>query len=291
MRALALNSTHIVAPTQDSAIRMGTMWTSTNRMALERLFESSQRGRAFISAILELGIGTIKVDSEHEPQVALLSYPPLNAIGGKVIAAEESGILEDFPRGNLLIVPDEEWESLLRKSWGDDLKSIPRTRLSTDHLSTRRLKQLKRSLPQGFEMKRLDSGLLERADPSMKEHVSMFWNSPEHFLAKGFGFCISHDKRVVSMASTFVPFVHEFEIQVDTVDSVEYRRKGFATAVCVALLEHGLKNGLVPCWDAANEASVKMALKLGYTNPDPYKAYVRWRTPSADAAAVQVASA
>jgi len=251
----------------------------------------SQRGRAFVSAILELGLGTVRVDSECEPRVALLSHPPINIIGGDVGAAEESGILEEFPQGNLLIVPSEAWESSLRNVWGDDLKSNPRTRLSGDHLSTRQLKKLKRPLPQGFDLKRLDSDLLERADPNMKEHVSMFWNSPEHFLTKGFGFCITRDERVVSMASTFFPFVHDFEIQVDTVDSVEYRRKGFATAACVALLEHGLKNGLVPCWDAANEASVKIALKLGYANPDPYKAYFRWRTPSPDGAATQAPSA
>ena len=246
---------------------------------MEPLFRSTTRGQSIISSILGLGLGTIKVDSEREPRVALLLYPPLNFIGGELSAANESGILEDFPQGNLLLVPDETWESHLRSIWGEDLKVIHRTRMSAGHLSIKQLRKLKRPLPKGFELKQLDSWLLERTNANLKAHVSMFWSSPQDFLAKGFGFCIVHGEEVVSMASTFIPFVRDFEIQVDTMDSPTYRRKGFATAACIALIEHGLKNGFVPCWDADNEVSVKLALKLGYTDPDSYKAYVRWKTP------------
>ncbi|TFG94575.1 GNAT family N-acetyltransferase, partial [Candidatus Thorarchaeota archaeon] len=35
----------------------------------------------------------------------------------------------------------------------------------------------------------------------------------------------------------------------------------------------GLENNLVPHWDAANEQSVKLALKLGYSNPKTWEVY------------------
>ncbi|MFW9841033.1 MAG: GNAT family N-acetyltransferase, partial [Candidatus Thorarchaeota archaeon] len=63
-----------------------------------------------------------------------------------------------------------------------------------------------------------------------------------------------------------------FEIQVDTLDEA-HRRKGFATAVSAALIIYALENGLTPHWDAANEESVQLALKLGYTDPDCWEAY------------------
>ncbi|MHA2235602.1 MAG: GNAT family N-acetyltransferase, partial [Candidatus Thorarchaeota archaeon] len=34
-----------------------------------------------------------------------------------------------------------------------------------------------------------------------------------------------------------------------------------------------LENGLTPQWDAANEASIHLALKLGYTDPDYWEGY------------------
>ena len=38
-------------------------------------------------------------------------------------------------------------------------------------------------------------------------------------------------------------------------------------------IQTALEKNLVPHWDAANEASVKLALKLGYTNPVSWDAY------------------
>ncbi len=46
--------------------------------------------------------------------------------------------------------------------------------------------------------------------------------------------------------------------------------------MCIALIEYCLKNDIEPHWEAANNTSVEMALKLGYTNPkDVYQYY--WR--------------
>ena len=83
---------------------------------------------------------------------------------------------------------------------------------------------------------------------------------------------IRHEGKILSVASTFMPFKDEFEIDVRTIDT-EHRRMGLATVVSAALMIHALENGLVPHWDAANEASVGLALKLGYTNPEPWEAY------------------
>jgi hypothetical protein len=43
--------------------------------------------------------------------------------------------------------------------------------------------------------------------------------------------------------------------------------------VSAAIIEYGLERNLIPHWDAANEASVKLALKLGYSNPESWEAF------------------
>jgi GNAT superfamily N-acetyltransferase len=109
----------------------------------------------------------------------------------------------------------------------------------------------------------------------MGYHITQFFGTPEDFLENGFGFCIWHGKKVVSMASTFTPYSDAIEIEIETFDSPEYRRKGLATVVGAALLEHALENGLTPNWDAQTQISVNLAQKLGYTNPEPHELFIR----------------
>jgi hypothetical protein len=40
-----------------------------------------------------------------------------------------------------------------------------------------------------------------------------------------------------------------------------------------------LENGIEPCWDAENKNSAKLALKLGYTDPEPYSYYFHTKLP------------
>jgi len=133
---------------------------------------------------------------------------------------------------------------------------------------------LKESLPDGYTLKELETEVLPQIDPEYAVQIQMYFGTIENLVNTGIGFCILDDKdKLASYAYTPFPFLDEFEIQVYTDDSLEYRRKGLATVVSAALIEYGLENNLVPHWDAANNASVKLALKLGYTNPVSWNAY------------------
>ena len=71
------------------------------------------------------------------------------------------------------------------------------------------------------------------------------------------------------MASTSILFNYELVI----ITSPEYRRRSLATIACAKLNEYCLKRGISPHWDAENDESVKLALKLGFINPEPYHCY------------------
>ena len=147
--------------------------------------------------------------------------------------------------------------------------------MSAGELSLEHVRSLMKPLPEGYTLQQVDKNGLSDAHPRLTGHIRMFYQSTEAFLEQGVGFCIRHSEKTVSMASSSTPFTSEFEVQVDTLDQPEYRRKGFATTVCAALIEYCLKNGIIPHWDAANEVSLKLALKLGYVEPDRYVAYYR----------------
>ncbi len=65
-------------------------------------------------------------------------------------------------------------------------------------------------------------------------------------------------------------------VEVDVQTLAEYRGQGFATIVTAKLIEYCLERGIEPHWDAMNELSADLALKIGYTNPEPYRCY-HWR--------------
>ena len=119
---------------------------------------------------------------------------------------------------------------------------------------------------------KVDFETIRSVDKRKAMHIPMFFGSSDSFFEMGIAYCIKHEDTVVSMASTFTPHTDVFEVQVDTFET-EHRRKGLATVVSAALIVHALENDFVPYWDAVNETSISLALKLGYSDPDRWEAF------------------
>lgn len=107
---------------------------------------------------------------------------------------------------------------------------------------------------------------LEIYGQAMAEHWSQpfcdAFASGEDFLKRGFGFAVTDQGRLVAGASTMTVYKGGEETQVATRE--EYRGRGLALAAAAALIAECLRRGMRPCWDAANETSLHMALRLGY---------------------------
>ncbi|MFW9916111.1 MAG: GNAT family N-acetyltransferase, partial [Candidatus Thorarchaeota archaeon] len=97
---------------------------------------------------------------------------------------------------------------------------------------------------------------------------------PEAFFKDGgLLFCVKKGEKVVSRVSALAKFGYE----IDVATHPEYRGRGFATLVCANFIKYCLELGIKPHWDAGNEISVALALKLGFTKPQRYKCYY-WRS-------------
>ena len=250
-------------------------WSNSNRSKLMELFESFKVGRSIIFPALIQNRGNIWVDSIKSPKIARLQLAILNAITGDSTKPEAVDIIKMINPHELVFFPNDEWVDLVRDLWSDRLAVQKRTLMFSDSLNVDTLKGFVNNLPEEFTLEQLDLETIRNLSENMSFHISLFFGSPEEFIAKGFGFCIKHNGNVVSMASTFMPFIDEFEIEVRTDNSSEYRQKGLATIVSSALILHAFEKGFVPHWDAANEISVKLALKLGYSDPYPWEAFYR----------------
>lgn len=250
-------------------------WLSPDRSPLMELFGQHKRHQTIILPWLKGGYGVVRVDSLQTPEVAWLSFYPLNFVAGNARSEAAIDLIRSFLPNRILFAPNDEWAHLIENQWADRKRHQSRWRLSPKSLDIGHIRNLKAHIPVGFELVPIDLATMNNSDDEFWEDVLLFFGSYENFLKKGFGYCIKHGGNVVSVAYTDLPFTGSFEVEVKTKQSGAYRRKGLGTIVSAALIEDGINRGLVPQWDAANELSVRLAEKLGYTDPDPYEVYFR----------------
>jgi hypothetical protein len=236
------------------------------------LFEAHRRARAIIFPALDQGRGTLDANSLNPPTVARLHLAILNIVAGDSSSPDAKEIIRKIEPMQLVFRPDPSWTRVIKEEWGEQLGAQQRIMLSPESLDLEHLRNLKSQVPKGYRLEKMDLETIRRLDKRESIHIPMFFGSSEEFYKMGLAYCIKFEGKIVSMASTFTPFTDMFEVQVDTFDASQ-RRKGLATAVSAALMIHALEHNIIPYWDAENEASLHLALKLGYVRPDYWKAY------------------
>ncbi len=249
-------------------------YPAINQSALIPLFEQNTYLFIVSKTILREGNGRILVDDIENPQVALLSYKVFEIVTGNVKSLHAKTILENIRENRLVIFPNEKWSEFAKEQI--NITPYPRTKFSSSKLDIEHLnKLLERKLVEGFTLHKVDVETVYNMNIKLAPAFLPWFDSPEAFVHRGLAYCIKEGEKVVSIVAAAMPiYDDEFEIQILTDDNPKYRRKGFATIAAAALLKESLERGLTPHWDADNEISTKLALKLGFTDPKYYNAFI-----------------
>jgi hypothetical protein len=255
---------------------------ANKRRGLSDLFQG-YKWNYLPDAILDGYMGEAYVDDADNPQMAVLEAPKLklSILGGDARRPAARKYLEELSVPRIVMFGAEGWDELLREIHGGRLIQLPRYAFSSEKLDRARLYELRSRLPEGYRLERMDIDLAQKLAGEGSEFAAdhmVNFDSPEDFIARGFGFCVLEGDDVASVATTFVICDRGIEIQINT--RKNHRRRGLATVVAAQLLIYSLENGLDPHWDAANEASVGLAKKLGYTSSGTYPMYIVVRSRS-----------
>ena len=213
------------------------------------------------------------VTDPDAPRSALL----YSSFDGIFLAGEPDRELVEYDKlGDESVVPlNEGWEKLIKECWPE---AVPTTRYAIRRckdFDREKLQSFVDALPEGYEIKRIDSGIYDlilAANDADLEYLIGDFETKEAFLEKGRGFVVLKDGKVVAGASS--EYCYRFggiEVEIDTVH--KERRKGLASAVGAKLILSCLDDGLEPVWDAANLISVHLAEKLGYRFDHEYVYY------------------
>lgn len=134
-----------------------------------------------------------------------------------------------------------------------------------------RLQEFASVLPEGYLLQMFDEDLYHQA---MAEKWSVEFcegfASAEDFLTRGMGVAAVKDGKLAGGISTQTVYDGGAELQLAV--HPDHRQQGLASACAAAMILKCTEKNIRPHWDAANEISLKIALKMGYEYKGKYTA-------------------
>ncbi len=180
-------------------------------------------------------------------------------------------MLRGLPPYTLIMPSPPEWIAAAQQMYADRLVPLRRYSFSSRYLSIAHLDDLLSRSESADRIMRIDTSIATLAwdDPQRFIDMSQF-DSAEHFVERGTGFCLVDDGSVIGAA--YSSLVCSKGIEVSLFVQPEQRRRGIGTALAVVAIRHCLENGIDPHWDAANPQSRRLAERLGYVHTATYHA-------------------
>jgi GNAT superfamily N-acetyltransferase len=235
------------------------------------LFAAHRRDRAIIDCVLEGHVGQAFADDLAAPTVARLDCGPFAALAGDPASATARDLVRHAPID--WVTPETDaWRALLEAEFAGRIRRIDFVELAATSLDAGRLEALSHALPKGFTLAGLDAQLTEALIRDLgKQWLLDSYASMDDFLARGIGYVVLCEGRVVASAASAVSSSRAIDIDIEVAPA--HRRKGLGAAAGAALALECLRRDIEPLWLASNSVSVHLAEKLGYTACGEYETF------------------
>ncbi len=238
------------------------------RSVLAGLFANHTADRMLIESVIQGDIGLALADSQTNPQVAQITFGSFTMFGGNAQHPIAHQLIQEMPKDTWVTPISSAWRQMMFDIHAQHLEKRQWIEFSSSSLDIDYLRQLKKRVPFGFEIKRVDIDLAEQV---MNDDFSTFTGfcSLSDFVERGIGFCATKENQIVCYAGTYAQCKAGIEVQIST--EWDFRRKGLATVVGATLVVHCLEHRIEPHWSAINPISAKLACKLGYVENAVYE--------------------
>ncbi|MGN1114246.1 MAG: GNAT family N-acetyltransferase [Oscillospiraceae bacterium] len=241
---------------------------------LKPLFEFAAEDLT-IPSILAGKCGNAYCDNMDNPRSAVL------AIDDYYYLAGETTIIDSLLKlvGNndkAIFVPDNEdtWYKALSRCGKKLIKCERKRTVIPKKFDTKALEEIKekeKNFPE-IELMPIDENLYDEA---LKEKWSVplvgNFKNYNDFKDNGFGFILSKEGRIIAGTSIFSYLNDDVDIEVTTREG--YRGQGLAQITSAAFILECLKRGVVPHWDARNDASLAIAKHMGFEYEKSYMSF------------------
>jgi hypothetical protein len=230
---------------------------------LRPFFDAYTELRVLIDSVLDGQMGRAFVDDPDRQRAAMLRVGEFAALSGEPAAA--SSLLDDLEIDDALVIPlGEQWQAAIVHLRGRGIQSVKfeMDTFNADGLSVQQLERLATGLPEGYAWHSLDARHALRCGPDLWPNRIAIFDSLDHFQRIGFGACALSGEDLVCAASSYAVSDTQVEIAMGT--RRDHRQRGLAVPIAARCLLMALERGLEPSWNAANPASTRIALRLGF---------------------------
>lgn len=243
------------------------------RKKLKPLFAEHKRVDFGIDSILEGQSGkqiSVVVDDITNPTIALLRYGTFGVLGGDATHTNAHALVQAINLPCALQPSPSAWMNLLQESYSDKIKKIERFSFTHQFIDAGRLTSIINQ--HSYNLHTIDSATAHAMENEewYKFHLTNY-NSAVEFAANGFANGITIDGVLASVCSAALRCAQGIEMNVITLP--QFRNKGLAEIVAAATILSALEQDLIPHWDAANERSARLAMRLGFKATGSYFTY------------------
>lgn len=245
------------------------------RNRLEPMFSAHHRVDFGIDSILEGQSGkqiSVIVDDIANPAVALLRYGTFGIFGGDATHTNANALVQLINLPCAIQPSPEAWLNLLQKKYADKIKKIERFSFTHQFIDAGHMTSLIKHHPYNSNLHEIDIATAHAMENEEwhKYHL-LNYNSAAEFAANGFAYGVTINGALASVCSAALRCIQGIELNVITLP--EYRNKGLAELVAAATITKAINHNLIPHWDAANERSARLAVRLGFKQTGSYYTY------------------
>ncbi|MBP3270611.1 MAG: GNAT family N-acetyltransferase [Ruminococcus sp.] len=225
--------------------------------------------QSIIYSCLQGRMGKILVTDTENPGSACAVLGCFGFYSGR----PEPELLHHRAHDYFILVPQTaEWAKLIEEQIPAAIRITRYATKKDTHFDAEQLRQNLELLPEGYELKKIDSELYDKCfDIRLTSDFVSAFKSKEEYLKHGRGVVILKDGKIVSGASSLSYYDSGIELEVDTVEPE--RNKHLALVSASALILNCLDEGIYPSVDLHSEISLHCAEKLGYEFDHEYVAY------------------
>ncbi|OPA75102.1 hypothetical protein BVG16_21055 [Paenibacillus selenitireducens] len=103
------------------------------------------------------------------------------------------------------------------------------------------------------------------------KHIKLFWDSYEDFYHKGYGYVAIDGSEIIGVCYSSFVAKETHAIGIETLP--QHQKRGIGTYLASFVVKDIIENGFTAYWDCSltNEASTKLALRLGFQQVHQYK--------------------
>ncbi len=245
---------------------------SALKAKLAPLFNNHHRVDLGIDSILEgqsgKQIGVI-VDDVVEPNVAFIRYGTFGLLAGDAMHDTAAALIHTIELPCAIQPSPQPWIDLLQYKYANKIKTIERFSFTHAFIDAVELNRIIQQNAGSYMLHEIDTATAQamETDEWHKYHL-LNYNSPDDFAANGFASGITIDGTLASVCSAALHCSYGIELNVITLP--QFRNKGLAAIVSAATIKKAIEQNLVPHWDAANERSARLAMRLGFKPAGSY---------------------